>query len=155
MVVSIMTDSSYPHDALGNFESFTGEVVSIYIQQALSRYPMLAKNSEFKSFAMAAVDNMVMQIVSWCASGRIPSRSENFRFEYPDGTWQTFKHFHMPHWFTQRFPVRMKLVEVEKTTHHYFVCPHADVPWDRDKNVHIKFMATGTPLAERLRTYDR
>jgi hypothetical protein len=66
---------------------------------------------------------------------------------YPDGVWQMFKENHTPYWFKRRFPVRMKEVNITKTVNHYFVCPHLSVP---EHGEHIRFMATGTPLASRI-----
>jgi hypothetical protein len=135
-------------------EVFEGTTVDLYVQSALVQYPALAQNAKFRNHLLQQnVDQMVMTITTWCASGRIPTRSETETVRWPDGVWQMFKQQYMPHWFLSKFPVRFTEKEVEKTTYHYFVCPHIDTPAQgRDRLIHVKFMATGSPLAERIHT---
>jgi len=138
---------------MGSLESFEGIPVDLYVQSALADYKGLAQTAHLKHHLSQAIDQMVLQLTAWCASGRIPSRSDSKTVAWPDGPWQAFKQKYMPHWFTQRFPVREVTRTFEVTTYHYFVCPHIDVPVDcRDRLIHIKFMATGSPLAERIHT---
>jgi hypothetical protein len=129
------------------FEAFNAERVLLYVQGALSDFPGLAQNSKFDAVRSATIQNMVLQIKSWCVSGRIPDLVSTHKVEYPDGVWQMFKDRHMPYWFVKRFPVRMKTVEVKETVNHYFVCPHLVTD---PQNAHIQFMATGTRLAGRI-----
>jgi hypothetical protein len=129
------------------FEVFNAERVYLYVSGALSDYPALAKNAKFHAHRSVAVENMVMQITTWCVSGRIPDNVTTHKIRYPDGVWQMFKEKYMPHWFTERFPVREKVVEVKETVNHYFVCPHLVTD---SQNTHVQFMATGTRQAGRM-----
>ena len=145
-----MPNSVMDHDDYKVLE-FNGVPVNLYVQRMMSKYPGLASHIQFKNYAMASVNEMVMQLTGWLASGTIPTRTETVSVSWPDGVWQTFKDRYMPHWFVRWFPVREQHKTIETSTHHYFVCPHVDVPTTGgDHLVHIKFMATGTPLAERM-----
>jgi len=127
------------------FREFKAEKVYLYVKQALEPYSALRENSKFQAITAQTIDAMVLQIRTWCLSGRIPTRTESETVSWPDGVWQMFKHKFMPHWFIERFPVRMESREIETATHHYFVCPHLTTS---DRGMHIKFMATGTDMAQ-------
>ena len=129
-------------------EVFEATQVHLYVSQALSDYPGLAKNVKFDAIRQAHIDNMVMRIITWCVSGRIDDLVSTETVEYPDGVWQTFKALHMPVWFIERFPVRMVKKVIEKNRSIYFVCPHLVTD---DRNLHVQFMATGTRQARGFR----
>lgn len=128
-------------------ETFDAERVSLYVKQMLTEYPGLAENSNLRAYRQAAIDGMVLQLTSWCVSGRIPDSFETEVVEFPDGVWQTFKAMHMPYWFTSKYPVRKIRREIKKTVNHYFVCPHLHTT---SQGEHIRFMATGTRVAGRM-----
>jgi hypothetical protein len=135
----------------GRLETFYAETVHVYVQQLLQDYPELAKNARVHCYAHHTTKALALQITSWCLTGRIPTRTEDVTVEYPNGWWQMFKQSFMPQWFTARFPVKMKVIKVQTSTHHYFVCPHVSTPATGDGfKTHIKFMATGTPLSARM-----
>lgn len=128
-------------------ETFQADKVYLYVQGVLSDFPGIAKNAKFEAVRQAQIDNMVMRIVTWCVSGRIEDTVTTHKVSYPDGAWQMFKEAHLPYWFKQRFPVRMKTVEVRESVSHYFVCPHLVTDEDRS---HVQFMATGRHVARKL-----
>ena len=140
-------DNKLPWGDSIKLETFNAETVHLYVQSAMAGYRGLAQNAQFKAYSQANVDNLVMQITSWCAAGRIPDMVSTVTVEWPDGVWQTFKHKFMPKWFTSCWPVRMAKREIETLHNTYFVCPHLETP---DRGPHIKFMATGTRLAEQI-----
>lgn len=149
--MALPLDSPFNEFNAGRSEEFKGEMVHLYVQQALARYPGLAETAKFRSFAQAGLDNMIMTITAWCLSGRIPTRTEDETVRWPDGWWEMLKDSHAPAWLLRRWPVRYAEKVIVTNTHHYFVCPHVNVPaHGRDKTVHIQFMATGSPLAERM-----
>jgi hypothetical protein len=135
-------------------EMFEGEPVHLYVQRALSRYPAISQNAEFRHVLTQSVDELILTLTTWCASGRIPSRKETETVRWPDGPWEAFKQKYMPRWFVTRCPVRMTEKIIETAVHHYFVCPHINVPaYGRGSQLHIQFMASGSPLAERMSHY--
>lgn len=140
-----------PNPFLEPIEMLTIDTVPVhlYVQQMLSEYPGLADNSQLKALRTHTVEAMVMQLISWCASGRIPDSTRTETFSYPDGVWQMFKDRHMPEWYKKRFPVRIKKETFKVETNHYFVCPHLK---STHKNEHIRFMATGTQIASKIGT---
>lgn len=119
----------------------------LYVQSALSDYAALAYNAKLSVMQDQVIRQMVFQMTSWCACGRIPDSVEIEHVAWPANTWQMFKENHAPEWFTSRFPVKYERLEIKKTVNHYFVCPHIRVP---DNRPHIQFMMTGTRQAERL-----
>jgi hypothetical protein len=128
--------------------TFVGEIVRLYVNSELANYPALRDNANFTSYLSAKLSTMLMQITTWCASGKVPLRRDIERVEWPDGVWQMFKSKYLPHWFVLRFPVRMATREVERTIHTYFMCPHVNVP--PSNPLHIQFMSTGSHLAQRM-----
>lgn len=129
---------------INNLRTFDAEKVYLYVQKNLQPYSALSHNADFKAITAQTVDSMVLQIRTWCLSGRIPTRTESVTVTWPDGVWQTFKSKFMPQWFVDRFPVRKSQRVVETATHHYFVCPHLVSSPNGD---HVRFMATGTDMA--------
>lgn len=132
-----------------DFETFESERVHLYVNSLLSEYPGLASTSQLRAYRQSHVDSIVLQLISWCTSGRIPSNESTDKVAWPDGVWQTFKSRWMPGWFTRLFPIRHIEREFKSVTNHYFVCPHLVTD---PKQHHIKFMATGTRTAGRIGT---
>ena len=130
------------------YREFMAEMVHLTVFQTLSEYPALRDHAKFKEFALQNAREMVMQIKTWCLSGRVPSREETEVVAWPGGVWQMFKQNYMPHWFVARFPVRMYRRTIIKQTHHYFVCPH--LVTEPNKH-HVRFMATGSDMARYFR----
>lgn len=130
-----------------SYETFAAVRVNLYVANQLSAWPGMSKNAHFE-YHRAHIDSMVARIVTWCVSGRIEDTVTTHKISYPDGVWQTFKEKYLPHWFTEKFPVHMKTVEVRETVNHYFVCPHLVTD---PQNAHVQFMATGTRMAGRIR----
>lgn len=130
-------------------ENFVAEKVSLYVQDSLRDWPGLTKNMKVEAVRFHA-DQLILRMHTWCVSGRVEDMNEDQVVEYPDGVWQMFKDRHLPEWFKDKFPIRRVLIKVRKTTNHYFVCPHLVTD---SQSAHIQFMATGTPLAGRMRPY--
>ena len=136
-----------PFDEPVSFEQFTGEPVYLYVQSQLSEYAGLAKNLRISPIVKDQFGNMILQMRSWCISGKIPTNSSSETFKYPDGVWQMFKSKFMPYWFTRKYPVRMHEETYTTSVNHYFVCPHLVTD---PQGKHVQFMATGTPTAGRI-----
>lgn len=126
---------------------FLAERVHLYVSEHLTEYPALQSNTKLQEMVSYSAEGMILQLQSWCMSGKIPSTQEHFTVSYPDGVWQTFKAKFMPHWFKEKFPVKLHLETVVSTTNHYFVCPHLVTD---PLNMHVKFMATGSPHARHF-----
>ena len=114
----------------------------------LANYPTLRENLEITFRELPDSLNFALIMKSWCLSGQIPMRRESETVRWPNGWWQAFKEQYGPRWLKARFPVVYAEKVVEKTTHIYFVCPHVNP--GEDRSLHYKFMATGTPLAEKM-----
>jgi len=125
-------------------KNFMAEKVFLYVQGCLSDYPALRDNAKLHDMIQAQAHNLVMQITTWCMTGRIPTRIDYETVEWPDGVWQTFKSKFMPWWFVKKFPIRFASKKIEKNIHTYFVCPHLVTS---PQGEHVKFMATGDPVA--------
>jgi hypothetical protein len=130
-----------------NVNEINTSPVFLYVQQCLSDYPALKEHAQFKSVQAQTIEQMVLTLTTWCLAGRVPSRTDDVTVEWPDGVWQMFKHRHMPQWYIDKFPVRMAKKVVATATHHYFVCPHLV---SDESRMHVKFMATGNPVAARM-----
>jgi hypothetical protein len=128
-------------------EIFTAEKVHLYVVDQLSAFPGLAQGASVE-FIRAHLDNILARLTTWCVSGRIEDTVTTHKVSYPDGVWQMFKENYLPWWFKEKFPVRMKTVEVRETVNHYFVCPHLVTD---SQGKHIQFMAIGTRIAGRMR----
>jgi hypothetical protein len=126
------------------FRQFEAQRIFLHATKAISDYPALCKNADFKAVVDHSTTGLVLQMRSWCLSGRIPTRTEEKTVHWPSGVWQMFKHKFMPQWFTDRFPVLYESQTLTIETHHYFVCPHLVT---EDKGYHVRFMATGTDMA--------
>lgn len=129
------------------FRQFVAERVYVYVSEHLSDYPALRENATWKEMIPHAVEGLVLQLQSWCLSGKIPTNHNHFTVEYPDGPWQAFKYKYAPRWLKTKFPVIMHRENVVSTTNHYFVCPHLVTD---PTNMHLKFMATGRSDARYL-----
>ena len=146
--MSNVPDGEVPFDSAFVAEQFSAERLYLYVNQALSDYPALAQNSKLLNHVSLTLDQMVFQITTWCAAGRIPDNVFTRTVSWPDGVWQTFKEKFMPEWFKTRWPVRMKSETFTVTHNTYFVCPHLVAD---SKEEHIRFMATGTRFANMMR----
>lgn len=129
------------------------ERLHLYCRSAISKqmmeeYPGLVGNMELTEFKVAQIDSLILQMTSWCVAGRVPSDSLIETVRWPRDAWEMFKDRWMPKWFTDRWPVRYAEREIKTTVNHYFVCPHLVTD---PHSQHVKFMATGTQMAGRIR----
>ena len=132
-------------------EAFTGELVHVYASKHLADYQGMASGLKIEEYLSPVIQEMVLILRGYCASGHLPMRTETVTVEWPITWWQAFKQAYFPSWLIKKFPVQMQERLIECSVHHYFVCPHVKVPTHGNgMNYHIQFMATGTPLAERM-----
>lgn len=141
------SEPKFPLDETFRSETFDAEKVFLYVRSMLDEYPGLQDNSKLSSYRSAVVQNLVLQLTTWCVAGRIPSNETTEHVEWPDGVWQTLKARWMPKWFQERFPIRHIERTFKTRVNHYFVCPHLATKPQGD---HIRFMATGTRTAGRI-----
>lgn len=129
------------------FERLKLEKVLLVDQRYLAGYDALDENMKV-SVLRASAEDVCLMMKSWCVAGQIPMRTESETVRWADGWWEAFKEQYGPRWLKKWFPVVYAERVVEKTTHIYFVCPHVNP--SEDKSLHYRFMATGTPLAEKM-----
>ena len=132
---------AYEFDYQQTYEKFCADVVQLHLNQRIPEAIAFRENAEVRLVLPHTMKAMVAQLTTWCAAGRVPDLVTTETVEYPDGTWQTFKHLHLPSWFTKQFPARMKRITVERSRNIYFMCPH--VSTERQNRGHIEFMMTG------------
>lgn len=130
------------------YEQVEFDKINLYVQQAITKagFPGLSENTKYRAFLQVNVDNMVMQLLSWCVAGRVPSNATTEYVEWPDGPWQAFKAKYAPKWFLARFPVKNAHKNIDKVTNHYFVCPHLVTD---QRETHVRFMMTARESANR------
>lgn len=136
-----------PNPSQISAREFIAERVYLYARAAWPR--QFLDNVEVSGPYLAhSAEQAVLTITTWATSGRIKDRERTITVEYPDGVWQMWKQKFAPRWFATRYPVRMKSETHTVEINHYFVCPHVHVP--ADSTLHLKFMATGQPIASQM-----
>jgi hypothetical protein len=57
--------------------------------------------------------------------------------EVPETWWDAFKLAYFPEWLLLRFPA--KFTRLLETKYTYYVCPHAELPYSGNEEVHLNF----------------
>lgn len=115
------------------------EKIHLSCNTTLVDYPAIASRARFRWMEDQNWERLIFQMKAWMLAGRVPDDSRYQRVEYPDGAWQMFKDRHLPEWLKNRFPVKMKVVEIETVRNTYFCCPHLVTD---DRRTHVEFMMT-------------
>ena len=146
-MANVPDDFGFPGQGSPIFvKTFNAEHVGLYVRQQFIDTPGVSETAKL-NFYKCGIDNMIATLQSWIVGGKVPTDLQKKIMRWPDGAWQMFKEQHMPHWFKKKFPVRWHEEVFVVQTNHYFVCPHL-VTDSRD--MHVKFMATGTRLAGEM-----
>ena len=111
----------------------------VKLSELLPRAPLLAQNAQIRQLEMATGE-LVLAVNAWLIDGhKSDVRLEYKTIEFPSSPWQFWKQRNAPQWFLERYPVKTTETTVVCAEHHHFVCPHVEVPDDRQ--IHFKWMA--------------
>jgi|ERR1700739_449089 len=140
-------------DEIHGISNFSAKKLQIGIMERVSRqvreeFPLVADNLRMSSWEDRCTRDLVISLRSFLLEGHKEVRTDTRVLKTPSNPWQLFKEMYMPEWFVKRWPVTYITQDVPVATHHYFMCPHMNVPPDRPE--HLYWLMDGFDYNKRL-----
>lgn len=99
--------------------------------------PGAAANLELRTRIDRLRDGLFLQLRTWLL--KAPHPAKMVTLNAPATWWDHFKVRWFPEWLNRRYPVRYGY-ETEYEYGPIYVCPHANIKWPANSDIHISWM---------------